>query len=101
MWIDAHCHLDAENLAAPLEEILERAKAAKVENLVAVGVGRMGEALLEVAALSEKHDCVYFTAGIHPHDVKDLTENEMDLVRKMLSHPRCVALGEVGLDYHY
>ncbi len=99
-WTDAHCHLDSEN-TDDADALLARARQAGVTPLVAVGVGRRGDALREVRALSERVPDVYFTAGIHPHDAKDAEDPERALIREALAHPRCVALGEVGLDYHY
>lgn len=103
MWTDAHCHLDAENVAAGggLTAVLDRARAAQVERLVAVGVGHNGAALDEVQRIAEADAQIFFTAGIHPHDAKDVTEDEIAKVTAALAHPKCVALGEVGLDYYY
>ncbi|MCC6810603.1 MAG: TatD family hydrolase [Deltaproteobacteria bacterium] len=102
MWTDAHCHLDRDNTAhASALAIIDRARAAKVQRLVAVGVGHEGRALTEVQALAEADEDIYFTAGIHPHDAKDASEAAIAAVEGALSHRKCVALGEVGLDYYY
>lgn len=101
MWTDSHCHLDNENLPDGPDDVLARAAAANVSRLVAVGVGRGGAALREVRALAEAQSGVWFSAGIHPHDAMEATADERALVEEALGHPRCVALGEVGLDYYY
>jgi TatD DNase family protein len=100
MWIDAHCHLDAENTNDP-QALITRARDAGVETLVAVGVGRKGGALRDVKAIAERDPHIFFTAGIHPHDANNVSEEEMAEIEQALAHEKCVALGEVGLDYHY
>lgn len=101
MWTDSHCHLDQEN--APLGEapILLRAREQHVSRFVAVGVGHKGAALQQVQAIAEREPDVYFTAGIHPHDAEQRTDEEVSLISTAMRHPRCVALGEIGLDYYY
>lgn len=101
MWTDAHCHLDSDNAPHGAQVIIDRAREAKVERLIAIGVGHEGRALVEVQALAERDPNIWFAAGIHPHDAKDATPDAIAAVEKALAHPRCVALGEVGLDYHY
>lgn len=101
MWTDAHCHLDNDNAPQGAQAIIDRARAAQVQRLVAVGVGHEGRALVEVQALAERDPNIWFSAGIHPHDAKDATPDAIAAVTAALAHPKCVALGEVGLDYHY
>jgi len=100
MWIDAHCHLDSEN-TPDADGLIARARAAGVDTLVAVGVGRLGAALTEVQAIAERDPRIFFTAGIHPHDAKEAHPPEIAQIEAALAHAKCVALGEVGLDYHY
>jgi TatD DNase family protein len=56
---------------------------------------------LEGKALSEKYDCVYFAAGFHPTELKKYKQGDLDIIKDLCSHDKCVALGEIGLDYHY
>ena len=100
-WTDSHCHLDRHNAPHGPQVIIDRARAAKVDHLVAVGVGHGGDALVDVQALAEADPKIYFSAGIHPHDAKEAGAEAFDQVERALAHPKCVALGEVGLDYYY
>lgn len=101
MWFDSHCHLDSENCSDEQRQaVLVRAREAGVERLITVGVGGKGP-LCEALALSETHPNVWATAGIHPHDAASLDDELEQLLKQALERPRVVALGEVGLDYHY
>jgi TatD DNase family protein len=104
MWIDSHCHLDADSVKhepGGLLAVLARARDAKVARMVAVGVGEGGQAASEVQAVAEREPDVWFTAGIHPHDAAARSDAEVALVTAAMAHPRCVALGEIGLDFFY
>lgn len=98
MWFDNHCHLttlsrtDGEELAA---EAVAEATAAGVTRLLTVGCTVPDS--IEAAAVANRFDQVWSTAGVHPHDAKDGIEGLEDL----LDHPSVVAVGECGLDYHY
>ncbi|MDE2678090.1 MAG: TatD family hydrolase [Gemmatimonadota bacterium] len=98
---DSHCHLTDAAYREDLEETLKRARAASVEGLVAVAStpGDSRNAL----GLARRHDgLMWSTAGVHPHHVTEAPGgDEMAAVRESAAHPRCVAIGETGLDYHY
>jgi TatD DNase family protein len=99
MLTDTHCHLDFPDLAADIEGVLARAKAA--------GVGRMITISTHVArfdryrALAEAHDQVFFTVGTHPHHADQELDVTADVLAALSAHPKCVGIGEAGLDYHY
>jgi TatD DNase family protein len=96
-WFDTHCHLDSEHNPDGAEAILERARKAGVSTFLCVGVG--GRAQAEQAlALAEQHADVFASAGVHPHDAA--RDGAFDL-GALFAHPRVLAVGEVGLDYHY
>lgn len=78
---------------------LQRAKAAGVEQVVQVGCSI--ERMQPAVDLAEAHEQVFATVGMHPHDAKDTTDEVMQRIAKWWEHPRVVALGETGLDYHY
>ena len=91
-WIDNHCHIP------PGEDgdiWVEAARAAGVAQMVTVGVTH--ERSVEAIAVAARHDGVYATVGVHPHDATDGTEG----LAELLSAPKVVAVGEAGLDYHY
>jgi TatD DNase family protein len=99
--VDSHCHLDDEKFAADFDAVVARARAAGVERMLAIGTGD-GPPDLEVAIrLADKHDCFYATVGVHPHDAAKATTATFGQLRELAAHPKVLAIGEVGLDYHY
>lgn len=99
MLVDSHCHLDFPDLAGRLPEVLARARGA--------GVGRMVTISTRVAqfetyrTLAEAHDDVLFTIGTHPHNAGEEPDIPAARLVELSHHPRCVAIGEAGLDFHY
>lgn len=97
-WIDTHTHLEHE-YPFSTDEYLASARAQGVVKFVTIGT--RPESLEKLRDFADQYEDVYFTVGIHPHEAKDLNaevETRMDSLRK---HPKCVAIGEIGLDYHY
>lgn len=100
--IDAHTHLSSEEFNENRSEVLER--ALKVcDYLIDIGSGTSHDAFQRAKNLAESHPQVYFTAGIHPHDAETLGQKKEVLkeIEDLLSHPKCVGVGECGLDYYY
>ena len=99
MLIDSHCHLDFEALSADLSGVLARAAAAGVDGMVTIST--FVEKVASISAIAEAHENVWCSVGTHPHNAdKELHIETEDLVR-LSAHPRCVAIGEAGLDYFY
>ena len=98
MMIETHCHLDYLK-AESLEVIREKIKDAGIIKVITIGVDPLNLDL--VVELSDNHKEIYFTQGIHPHDSKDATEVEFQKIRDRSVKPKMVAVGEIGLDYHY
>lgn len=99
MLIDSHCHLDFPELAADRAGVLARAKANGVEGMVTIST-RVRQ-FDTIRAIAEENAQVWCSVGTHPHHAhEELDVTTADLVR-LSAHPRCVAIGEVGLDYHY
>ncbi len=96
-WFDTHCHLDSEHLPDGPDAILERARQAGVSAFLCVGVGGLSQAE-QALAVAEKHADVFASAGVHPHDAA--RDGNLDF-EAFWTHPRLLAVGEVGLDYHY
>lgn len=98
--IDSHCHLGDEQFAEDLPAVLRRARDAGVEGCIAVGDSlRESARCLEV---SEKYDGVYCTAGVHPHMSSEWSEDShQQCIAMIRSSEKIVAVGEIGLDYHY
>lgn len=101
MWIDSHCHLTADRFADDREAVAERAFAAGVEALISIGSGYGVDGNAEAIALAERDPRIHATVGVHPHDAALLDDAGRDDLRAALDHPRVVAVGECGLDYHY
>jgi TatD DNase family protein len=101
MWIDSHAHVTAREFDPDREAALERAFAAGVDALVAIGAGYGVEANAEAVALAAANPRVWAAVGVHPHDAVALDEGGREKLRLWLSAPRVVAVGECGLDYFY
>ena len=99
MLIDSHCHLDFPELAADRAGVLARAAAAGVSGMVTIStrVRRYDE----IKAIAEAHDNVWCSVGTHPHHAHEELDVTADELIRLSEHPRCVAIGEAGLDYHY
>jgi TatD DNase family protein len=99
MLIDTHCHLDFPDFAEDLDAYVARAEAA--------GVGRMVTISTRVArfptyaALAERYASVWCSVGTHPHGAHEELDVTAEQLVELSKHPRCVAIGEAGLDYHY
>lgn len=100
MLIDTHCHLDGEYFPEGADETLARARSAGVTGFVCVGVGSLPQTQAALA-IAERRPDVWATVGVHPHDAASCDAAlEAELARLALA-PRVVAIGEIGLDFHY
>jgi len=99
--IDSHAHIDFPQFADDREAMLERARAAGVTTLLAIGSGPGPERLDAAIPFAEQHDWIYASVGTHPHEAKDLTPAHLEQLAKLARHPRVIAYGEIGLDYFY
>ncbi|MDT8317253.1 MAG: YchF/TatD family DNA exonuclease [bacterium] len=98
-FIDSHAHLDFPEYADELDAVIERARQAGVSRILTVGTTLEGSiSSLEIA---KKHPFIYSTAGVHPHEAASVNEATLSGIRKLANHEKVVAIGEVGLDYHY
>jgi len=96
--IDSHCHLDDEQFDPDREQVIERALAAGVELMMAIGTGGDLEVAIKQA---ERYPFIYATIGVHPHDAAKATPDTFARLRDLAGHPKVLAIGEIGLDYHY
>lgn len=102
MLIDSHCHLDRLDLAAhggSLDAALDAARAAGVGHFLCIGVSADNAAT--VKSLAERYPDVDCSVGVHPLDLEPGAEPALDWLLGELAHPKVVAIGETGLDYHY
>jgi len=100
MIIDSHAHLDYPQLSDDLPAVLARASEAGVDRVITIGV-KLSTAD-RPRRIAETYDNVWFSAGIHPHEAGNEPQAcDIDAIMAAADHPRCVAIGEAGLDYHY
>ncbi|MHA6299155.1 TatD family hydrolase [Devosia sp. CAU 1758] len=99
MLIDSHCHLDFEALSADLDGVMARAEAAGVTGMVTIST--RVENFSTYAGLAERYGNVWCSVGTHPHNAHEELHIETDDLVRLSAHPRCVAIGEAGLDYFY
>ncbi len=99
MLVDSHCHLDFPELQSRLPDVLAAAEAAGVCRMVTISthVARFET----YRALAQAHENVFCTIGTHPHNASQEPDVPAERLVELSTHPRCVAIGEAGLDYHY
>jgi TatD DNase family protein len=99
--IDSHAHIDFPQFDDDRDAMLERARAAGIETLLAIGTGPGPEKLDSALPYAEQHDWIYASVGIHPHEAEKITPEHLAELEKLAQHPRVIAFGEIGLDFHY
>lgn len=99
MIIDTHAHYDDEAFEKDRNEILRELSHKGVEKVINAAASMDG--CRRVLRLSDEYDFVYGMLGVHPDDVGELTEKDMDFIRENAADPKIVAIGEIGLDYHW
>lgn len=99
MFIDTHAHLFFENFKDDIDDVIKRSKENAVDYIVvpATDIKTAKEAI----RLAEKHEQIYATVGVHPHDTKDWDDSLLKEIEELGKHPKVVAIGEIGLDYYY
>ncbi|MCI8734612.1 MAG: TatD family hydrolase [Clostridia bacterium] len=97
-FIDVHCHLDGRHFEN-LNELFNNMSACGVEKAITCGVDLTTSAA--VKEIAERYAGCYFTAGFHPTELKEYRETGLDKIAVLAAHSKCVAIGEIGLDYHY
>lgn len=101
MFTDSHCHLDDKRFADDLDEVLARAEAAGVTRFLTIGTGDGPPGIDCAIRVAEHYPQVLASIGVHPHDAAKATPQTFDQLRTLAKHPKVVAFGEIGLDYHY
>lgn len=101
MLIDSHCHLDHEQFNPDRDAVIERAIEAGVDRMLAIGTGDGPPDLEPGIRLADRHSAIYATVGVHPHEARKATPETYRQLAELLRHPKVMALGEIGLDYHY
>jgi TatD DNase family protein len=99
MLIDSHCHLDFDDFAAERDAVITRAKAAGIGRMITIST-RI-DRIASIFALAEAYEEVYCTVGTHPHEAAAEAAITLERILELARHPKCVGIGEAGLDYHY
>lgn len=99
MLFDTHVHLNARQFMEDREEVIQRAFDTGVNYMVVVGFDH--ETIPLAIEIAEEYDSIYAAIGWHPVDAIDMTDEDLKWIEELSSHPKVVALGEMGLDYHW
>jgi TatD DNase family protein len=95
MIVDTHIHLDDERYADDLDEVIERAREVGVNHYIIPAADP--KTLERAVELAQKYENIFFAVGVHPHDAANYVREDQE---RFISHPKCVAVGEIGLDYY-
>lgn len=98
---DSHCHLDDKQFDSDREETIQRAIDAGVERMLTIGTGEGPPDLEAAIRLADRYAMISASVGIHPQYAPNATDADYRHLAELLRHHRCVALGEIGLDYHW
>jgi len=101
MLVDSHAHLDDARFGDDRAGVIQRAWDAGVRRIVTIGTGKGPDDMGCGIPIAESYDWIHTSLGIHPHDAAKVEDRHLDLMKTLSAHPRVVAIGETGLDYHY
>jgi TatD DNase family protein len=101
LFVDSHAHLEMEQFDADRPAMLQRARDAGIETILAIGSGTGPGSLDCAIRLAEQHEFVYATIGIHPHEAKLASDADYEDMACLAKQPKVLAWGEIGLDYFY
>jgi TatD DNase family protein len=99
MLVDSHCHLDFPDFASELDDVVARARAAGVGRIVTISTRVKKHA--QIIAIADKFPDVFCSVGTHPHNAHEELDIDAKALIDIAKHPKVVAIGEAGLDYHY
>ena len=99
MYFDTHAHLDDAAFDEDRDDVLARLTECGVENVLDPGCDP--ESSRKAASLAERENWIWFAAGIHPEELKSFTDEGLEQIAALLRHPKCCAVGEIGLDYYW
>jgi TatD DNase family protein len=99
--VDSHCHLDDSQFESDQAAVIQRARAAGVAFMLAIGTGNGPPDLEGAVRLADQYEFIYATVGVHPNDTPKLTPDTFTDLKRLLAHPKVKAIGEIGLDYHW
>ena len=95
MLFDSHAHLDDERFDKDRDNVIKRAKQNNIQYILNPGADL--NTSIRAVNLSEKYDMIYAAVGVHPHDVKDMDKDTVEVLRALTNRDKVVAIGEIGL----
>lgn len=101
MFLDSHAHLDDSQFDGDREVVIERARAAGLKYLLCISGGSGPDDLASAVPIAKKHEWIYASVGIHPHEARRAAEEHFSRLPDAAKHSKVIAVGEIGLDYHY
>lgn len=99
MYFDTHAHFDDEKFDEIRDNLIEEMHSNGVDYIINIGADM--ESSVKSMELAKKYDFIYAAVGVHPHEVENMTEADIDTLRKYAEYEKVVAIGEIGLDYYY
>ena len=99
MLIDTHAHLTDEKYNGSRDELINSLKDNNVEKAFTVAYN--SESIIECTKLAESYENVYAIIGVHPEDAGEFSKDTIELIKENAQSPKVIAIGEIGLDYHY
>ena len=97
--IDTHCHLNDEQLYQNLDDVISHAQQVGVEKMIVIGWDKESSKL--AIKIAEQYPFIYACVGYHPENLEGVTDDDLNEVLSLSSHPKVVGIGEIGLDYHW
>jgi len=101
VFVDSHAHLEMDQFNADREPMIARAREAGIESIVAIGSGTGPGSLDCGIQLAERHEFIYATIGIHPHEARLANDDDFAELIQLAKRPKVIAWGEIGIDYFY
>ena len=101
LLLDSDAHLDHSDFDADRDAVIMRARAAGLQYLLSIGGGDGPDHMDEALSIAKRYEWIYATVGVHPHEARQVEDRHFDMLRSAVGDPKVVAIGEIGLDYHY
>ena len=101
MLTDSHAHLDDARFAADREALIQRAWDSGVDRILTIGNGTGPDDMACGIPFAETYPWIFTSVGIHPHDASKAEDRHIEMIERLAAHPKVLAIGEMGLDYHY
>ncbi len=99
MLVDTHAHLNDEQFDEDRDQVIKRAKETGIETIINIGFNR--ETIFTTLELIEQYDFIYGAIGWHPNDAHEMTDDDLQWIEELTTHPKILAIGEIGLDYYW